>query len=533
MSDDVQASESSGGGGKPVWLGVVVALAILLLPAYGIFTWFLCRIEVPPGHIAVLVAKTGEKLPMGHVLARPGEKGIQLDILKPGRHFRNPLFWQVIRHPRTGGHFPYVNIPQGKVGVLTRLYGESPADFAQSLLVSYEPDGPAEKGLVAEILKPGQWPINPYAYRVDLYPAVEIVAGYVGVVCNMVGKNPEKANTYLVEAGERGVQRKVLRQGAHYLNPYAVRVYPVDIRNQRLEFSNSRGAQQQHGQGDTDGEEANLTSLRFPSSDGFEIEAELTIEYSVDAVRAPEVFVRIGTGDPKTLLAEVRHKALIPALRGIARVQGSKYPAANYISGESRTVFQTSVFDELKEVCAKQGIVIHSVLVNDIHPPDDIADPIRQREVAKEELARNNIQLEQAKAEQSLARQTMLVDQERAKVLAETEKKKRKIETENAQRVALIEQEKLLAVAKADLQASRLEAQAILARGKAEAAVIVANNEAEAKGLEASVAAFKTPAGFAAYTFAQRMAPSVGTVFADPDGPFGQLFRDLLKGSGK
>jgi len=320
----------------------------------------------------------------------------------------------------------------------------------------------------------------------------------------------------------------VLRQGAHYLNPYAVRVYPVDVRNQRLEFSSSPAEADQQGHDDQ-----SLSSLRFPSSDGFEIDAELTVEWSVDAARAPEVFVRIGTGDPDTLLQEVRHKALIPALRGIARVQGSKYPAANYISGESRTIFQTSVFDGLKEVCGKQGVVIHSVLVNDIHPPDDIADPIRQREVAKEELTRNNIQLEQAKAEQSLARQTMLVDQERARVLAETAKKKRKIETENAQRVALIEQEKLLAVATADLQAARLQAEAILARGQAEAAVVVANYEAEAKGLAASVAAFKTPAGFAAYTFAQRMAPSVGTVFADPEGPFGKLFKDLLEGSGK
>ena len=79
---------------KPIWLALVVVLLVLGLPAYGIFYWFFCRIEVPPGHVCVLIAKTGDDPPSGEILAtQPGQKGIQLEVLKPGRHFRNPLFW--------------------------------------------------------------------------------------------------------------------------------------------------------------------------------------------------------------------------------------------------------------------------------------------------------------------------------------------------------------------------------------------------------------------------------------------------------
>jgi regulator of protease activity HflC (stomatin/prohibitin superfamily) len=513
MSDDVKSTPAAPRGKSPAF-GLLVLLILIGVPGYGVFNWFFCRIEIPKEHVGILIAKTGENLASGQIIAtEKGQKGIQLEVLKPGRHFKNPLFWDWEIEP-------FITIHAQKVGVLTRLYGENPSDQAQNLLVPMDTDGGHFKGIVREVLKPGQYPLNPYAYSVEEKPAVTIPAGYVGVKCNMVGQTPENANTYLVKAGERGVQAAVLGQGDHYLNPYEQRVYLVDIRSQRLEFADSED------EGATS--EKDTSALHFPSSDGFEIEVRLTVEWSIDRGRAPEVFVRIGTGDPKTLLEEVLDKTLVPALRGNARISGSKYPAHDYIAGESRAKFQDAIFDSLKSACEKQGIVIHSVLVNDIDPPQDIASPIRDRQVAKEELARNKTQLKQAQAEQSLARQTELVDQEKSKVLAETEQKRKVIKSDNDRAVALIEQEQKLAVAKAELAAAKLEAEAILSRGKADATVIVAQNDALAEALRASVAAFGTPRGFASYTFANRVAPGVRTIFASPDGPFGDLFRNLI-----
>jgi regulator of protease activity HflC (stomatin/prohibitin superfamily) len=517
MSDNTP--DQGGGGGR--WGLLVVLLIVLGLPAYGIFTWFFCRLEVPPGHLAVKIAKTGEDLLGGEILAtQEGQKGIQLETLKPGRHFLNPLFWDT-------EVLPIVDVPPGKVGVLTRLYGKNPdLGKGEALLVPLNSD---LKGIVAEVLPTGlHEKINPWAYQVELVDAVSIEAGFVGVVCNMVGPEPKRNNSYLVEPGERGVQREVLKPGTYYLNPYAVQVYTVDVRSQRLELSSEPGGKQEdtHVADDT-----SRTALVFPSSDGFEIEVKLTVEWSIDEARAAEVLVRIGVVQDENPMAEILHKVLIPALRGNARIEGSKYPAANYIAGESRTIFQTSIFDSLKDACADQGILVRSVLVNDIVPPQDIARPIREREVAKEELTRNSTQLQQARAEQSLARETELVQQEQVRVESETEKEKRRIASEGAQRVALIEQEQLLVVAGADLGAAELQAKSIVARGQAEADVVVAQNQAEAQALRASVDAFSTPGGFAAFWFAQRIGPRVRTVFADPGGPFGSIFQELLQPS--
>ena len=509
-------------GGTP-WAAIGVALVVLGLPGYAVWSWFFCRVEVPPGHLAVLIAKTGDDLTGGDIIAtKPGQKGVQLETLKPGRHFLNPLLWEA-------DIVPIVEVPPGKVGVLTRLYGKTPdLSKGESLLVARDGD---LKGIVSEVLAPGAHErINPRAYLVELHDAVQIQAGFVGVVCNQVGPDPKTPNAYLVDTGERGVQREVLKAGTYYLNPYAVQVFPVDVRSQRLELSAEPGSKQEDAaSGDAD----RRVALVFPSSDGFEIEVKLTVEWSIDEERAAEVLVRIGVQAGENPMAEILHKALIPALRGNARIEGSKYPAANYIAGESRTVFQTAIYDTLKAACEDQGVIIRSVLVNDIVPPQDIARPIREREVAKEELARNQVQLQQARAEQSLARETELVQQEQVKVESETEKEKRRIAAEGAQRVALIEQEQALAVARADVAAAELQAKAIVSRGQADADVVVAQNQAEAEGLKASVEAFASPAGFASYTFAQKIGPRVRSVFADPNGPFGSIFEQLLAPTGK
>ena len=225
---------------------------------------------------------------------------------------------------------------------------------------------------------------------------------------------------------------------------------------------------------------------------------------------------------------EVLQKVLIPAVRGFGRIEGSKYSAPNYISGESRLIFQNTLFDKLKTFCEPRGILIKAVLVNDIEPPQAIAAPIRDREIAREELARNRNQLTQAQAEQRLAREEELVRQQQEKVRAETDRLQKVIAAKNRQEVALIEQEKLLTVAKTDLEAAKKEAQAITARGKADADVIALHAAAEAEALRRSVSAFQDPAAYTFYEFAQKIAPRIESVFANTDGPLGRLFEGFL-----
>lgn len=479
---------------------VILAAVVVAVALVGIFQWFFCRIEVEPETIVVLIAKTGENLPSGQIIAtEEGQKGIQLEVLQEGRYFRNPLFWD-------WKHEKVVIIPADHFAVITRRYGTDPA--LERLRDGWVTAQEGEKGIEAVVRQEGKYPrINPYAYHVELHKAIIVPAGFVGVVTNLEGEPPTARNEFLVKEGEKGVQEKVLKEGKYYLNPYVKRVDQVDIRSQREELTGEK-------------------SLRFPSSDGFPINVQMVLEWAVDPVRAPEVLVRIGELD------EVLQKILIPMLRGFGRVEGSKYPARDYISGESRLTFQNAVFDKMRIKASDSGILIKSLLVNEIEPPDEIAGPIREREIAKEELSRNNQQLIQARAEQRLERENALIEQEAAKVKASTGKLQMEIAARNRQEVALIEQEKLLSVAKTDLEAAKKEAKAILARGKAVADVIGFQRGAEAEALRKSVTAFASGAAFARYEFYKKVAPRMLSVFADTDGAFGRIFEEYLKSPG-
>jgi regulator of protease activity HflC (stomatin/prohibitin superfamily) len=482
-------------------LGALFLLVAMLVPLYGIWLWFFCRIEVDSGKAAVLIAKTGTNLPSGQIVATvPGQKGIQLALLPEGRYFRNPFFWD-------WKYVDVVDIPAGKLGVQIRQYGHDPAQ--EELQRGQVLAGEGQKGILPQVLMPGRHRLNPYAIRVELHPAIQIDPGFVGVVTNVVGTEAQVKNRFLVNKGERGVQREVLLPGTYYLNPYVASVDLIDTRSQRYDLAGS-------------------DALKFPSTDGFEITVLVTVEWSIDPTRAAEVFVRIGELSARAEENEVLQKILIPAVRGFGRIEGSKYSAPNYISGESRLIFQNALFDKLKAFCEPRGILIKAVLINDIEPPQAIAAPIRDREIAREELSRNRNQLTQAQADQRLAREEELVKQQQEKVRAETARLQKIIAAKNHQEVALIEQEKLLTVAKTDLEAANKEAQAITARGKADADVIALQAAAEAEALQRAVAAFQDPAAYTFYEFAQKIAPRIESVFANTDGPLGQLFEGFF-----
>jgi regulator of protease activity HflC (stomatin/prohibitin superfamily) len=479
----------------------LLLLVATLVPVAVIWLWFFCRIEVDSGKAAVLIAKTGANLASGEMVATaPGQKGIQLAPLPEGRYFRNPFFWD-------WKYVDVVDIPAGQLGVQIRQYGRDPAE--EELQRGQVLAGEGQKGILQHVLMPGRHRLNPYAYRIELHPAIHIDPGFVGVVTNMVGAEPRVKNRFLVDKGERGVQREILLPGTYYLNPYVTRVDLVDTRSQRYDL-------------------AGADALKFPSTDGFEITVLATVEWSIEPTRAAEVFVRIGELSQQPEANEVLQKVLIPAVRGFGRVEGSKYPAPDYISGESRLIFQNALFDKLKAFCEPRGILIKAVLINDIEPPQAIAAPIRDREIAKEELARNRNQLTQAQAEQRLAREEELVWQQQEKVSAETARLQQVIAAKNRQEVALIEQEKRLTVARTDLEAAQKEAQAITARGKADADVIALQAAAEAEALRGSVSAFQDPAAYTFYEFAHKIAPRIESVFANTDGALGQLFEGFL-----
>jgi len=483
-------------GCGPASFGPVVAAVLVIgLP---LFIWFGCRIEPGPDELAVLVRKTGADLPSGVILAPDARhKGIQLDVLPEGRYFRNPYHWGWKIHSVT-------DIPAGKLGVVTRLYGE---ELAPDQILAEE----GTKGILPAVLRPGKYRLNPYAFRLQVFDAITIRPGHIGVVTRLTGADvlhndlpPEQRNTFLADGDRKGVQPEVLDPGTYYLNPYRVNVVEVNLQSQRFEMSGR-------------------DVITFLTLDGFTVTVEGTVEFALVRDQAALLTHRVGDLD------DITKKVILPRARGFSRIEGSKHPAIDFIVGETRQKFQDDLEAHLRGRCEDWGVDIKSVLVRKIIVPDQIASISREREIAVQDAKKYEQQIEQARSMAELVKQEMLAEQNKERVEADTARIRAVISAEQQQEVRVIAAQKDLEVAKVDYEAAQFQAEAILLRAEGERDAIRAKNEAEAEVLANQVQAFGTGMEFARYTFYRRVGPRIRSVLSgDRKGGLGALFLPYL-----
>jgi hypothetical protein len=499
--------------------GVAAAAVVLLGLAYWTYSQF--RIDVPARHIGVLIRQTGEDLPNEEEVAtKDGQKGLQLTVLTEGRKFLNPYVWD-------WAVYPMVEIPEGKLGVRIRLYGDDPP--AGSLIAEKE----TQRGVVPDVLRPGRYPINAlvrgqeagrpkkdYVEIVEVHDPVTVPAGFRGVVTNLSGPLPQDRNTITVESGFRGVQTKTIDAGTYYFNPYLYRVAKVDCRSQRYNLG-------EHDE------------MGFPSKDGFWVSLDGVIEFRIDPERAAEVFVlfnEAANDNPGegTFQEEVIRKIVMPNARSFCRIRGSNSSGREFIGGETRAAFQKAFQDAMHAACDKEGVEIVQALITKIHPPQAIAEPVRAREVARQELSQYKEQQAQQIEEAKLATEKALIQQKQALVAADQEVVKVKTRALQEQQVAVTEAEQELEVSRRDLEAAKDQAAAMLARAKAEAGVIAFQNEAEAAGWRTAVDALGGDGNaYAKYVLMERLAPAFTRIMANSaDTPLMTVFRDVVESNG-
>ena len=476
----------------------LVAAVLLFLP---VWFWFFCRIEPGPGRMAILIRKTGTDLPAGQVIAlAEGQKGIQLEVLAEGRYFRNPYTWGWEVHPMT-------DIPAGRLGVVTRLYG---ADLPPGRILATE----GTKGILPEVLGPGKYRVNPYAETVEQFAAINIRPGHVGVVVSLVGEDmlgaglPEdQRDVFLVGEGAKGVQPGVLDPGTYYLNPYRVSVVEVNLQSQRFEMS---------------GEDV----ISFLTMDGFVVTVEGTIEYNLERGKAALLTHRVGDMD------DIIKKVILPRARGFSRIEGSKHPAIDFIVGETRQRFQKQLEEHLHVKCDDWGVSIQSVLVRKILVPDQIASISRDREVAVQDAAKYEQQIAQARSKAELGRQEMLAEQNKEKVQADTARIRAVIEAEQDLNVRVIAANRELEVNRLEDAAATFRVEAVLSEARGERDAVAARNAADAAVFAEQVRAFGGGMNFARYTLYQRVAPRIEWVLTgDGQDGLGSLFLPFLPGA--
>lgn len=503
-------------GLKYLALGLFVLVPLLALP-YFVYTQ--CRIEVPSKHMAVLIQKTGEDMENGDEIApltkheeeiTAEHKGLQKQLLAEGRYFKNPYHWAWIVVPQ-------IEIPEGKLGVRTRLFGDNlpPGD-----LIAWKAN---QKGIAPEVLRPGRHAINAwvvgtnqrakgdsYAEHIELFEPITIPAGFKGVVTNLSAPMPEDPNVLLVAEGKRGVQEKTLSPGTYYVNPYVQRINLVDCRSQRFNLGSDEAG-----------------TMGFPSKDGFWVTLDGIIEFRVMPDRASWVFVTYNdTENGEEINEEIINKIILPNARSFCRLRGSNNSGRDFIRGDTRTQFQKDFQEALAATCQSQGIEVIQALITKIRPPEKIATPVRERQIALQTAKQYKQQILQQTSEQELAVEKELVNRKQDIVAADQEVVKVVTQAEREQEVALIEANQRLKVAEFELKAAKDLAAAVMARGKARADVIRFDNEAEAAGWKKSVEAFGGNGHeFARWVLLKKLAPSYRRIMVNTaDSPIMDIF---------
>lgn len=559
-------------------VGVVVGAIVALAGSWLAWQWGFCRFYVAPGQMAIINAKSGEALAPGQILAKPGQQGIQEQVLGEGRHFLNPWLYEI-------KIVPVVTIPPGKVGVVTSKIGAElpPGEFLAE---------PGQKGIWRGVLGPGKHRLNPYGYQIDIADAISIPVGYVGVVTSLSGK--QTTPDAFAGPGEKGVRRDILQPGLYYVNPKELQVDLLEIGVNQVSLLGKTGGEvitkgkmasqnvameglqkralaeqmekrmdyvaQQRSQepaADKSRLESNMTRnasqakqaapaapaaptapkpmlptdasnvlslnqfVEFPSRDGFEISLDMTVEFEFLPEHIAWIYQSYGD------LPAVVDKIIMPQILSVSRLKGSAYRAKDFIVGEGREKFQNDLTEALAKTIEEKRIVVHDALIRHVNVPDQILDPIQQSSIAIEQDLTNKEKQNTARKQAELNTEQGLVEQRRQQVAQETEKLKAEILADQEKQVAQLRAEAMRQAAEIEQQTALVRADKTRKLGQAQANTVAWVEGEKAKGFEQKAAAFGDPTAFTLWEFANSLNKDVriNILHAGP----GTLWTDLEK----
>ena len=541
----------------------LLMLVVVVAVAWGAWMWFFCRFYAGPNEMAVIIAKTGDALPPGQILAAEGQKGVQAIVLGEGRHFRDPIrFERQIR--------PAVIIPPGKVGVVTSKVGDDlpPGEFLAD---------EHQKGIWRRVLGPGKYRMNPVGYDIQIVDAISIPIGYAGVLTSLSGEQAEPGA--FAGPRQKGVRRDILQPGLYFVNPKEYKVDVLEIGVNQVSLLGREGGevitksaltaqgramerlqsnvleQQRQSRLDYIAEAAQSVMrmekvaapaavpgakvrsmqtygdssvtlglaqyVEFPSRDGFEISLDMTVEFELLPDHIASIFS--GYGD----LPAVVDKIIMPQITSISRNKGSEYRAKDFIVGEGREIFQTELTKALAATLKSKNIIVHNALIRHVGVPMQILDPIQQASIAIEQDKTNQEKQNTAKKLAELNTEQTLIEQRREQVAQETVKIKAEIDADQQKQVAEIQAETLRQVADIARETAAIRANRVRILGEAEAGALKMVEGERANGLLLKAQAFGDPQAFALWEFARNLNPDIALNILHT-GP-GTLWTDLEK----
>jgi len=436
---------------------------------------------VPTKHTAHLIKKYGSKLDGNRVIAINGERGRQAEILQEGLNIS--LFVNVIYDVE---FVPYEIIGEGQVGLLTSVDG-SPLGkdlyiapdwltmFSENKIVkvndsvSYDTvilpenrrseietmmldpkyfiEHGGKKGPQLNVLRPGEYKINKYMWKVEIVDATRIPDGHVGVIISRVGKVPQNIQvgaegntlaTPVVDKGYMGVWKEPLKPGMYYLNrhpdknkgAYEVKLvdtriqtwtykggydwYVIDLsieENGKIEQTISKTTHKKIPDGATGG------AIRIMTKDGWTIFIDGRILIQIQPQDAPYIIASVG-GIP-----ELKDKITTPLMRSVCRNVGEHIEATNFVL--KRSTIEKEIEDLLIEGSSGTRLTVKEYKMNDVYVKPELLIPDKRKQLAKkmettyaqEQLAYKE-KIKTEKAREEAEQQGVLVEAKIAKQAA-------------------------------------------------------------------------------------------------------------------
>jgi regulator of protease activity HflC (stomatin/prohibitin superfamily) len=363
---------------------------------------------VPVGKIGVVTALDGAPLKAGQLLGRSleghenfqkpevfisngGEKGPQIDFLRPGKYNINTEVFKVEIFDAKDGQ------PMSREEVVVKT-PDGHNNFQDGLLFL---DKGGKRGPQERVLTPGTYYINPYLFSVSKRKQTQVARGEVAVLIPNIGKDseeflkqPETGSSqssqsvqgtqaaqneekqrmhHVVPKGYRGIQRDVLGLGFYNINPLAYTAIIVPTITRSVDWSAEGGKQ---------GKDAiSFDPFQVVSYDGFPMQVEVRCQYRILPENAPHVVQKIGS------ISELESNVIHPQSDGIFRAQVSRSPVIAYQQNRAEVV---------------------SVMITNIHLPEALMKTTQQKNLAeqeksmygaKKEAEQRRIEFEKTKAE--------------------------------------------------------------------------------------------------------------------------------------
>lgn len=425
-----------------------------LIFAYLFWTYAICSVVAGPDEFIVVTSKYGDAKPSGQVLADEGQRGILRKTLGTGRHFINPIFYKVEKKKA-------ITIGTTQLGIVTSRDGKDPSGGSLGVKVG-------ERGIWQEVLGPGVYKMNPYAYEIEVKTMTRIPPGHIAVLIHNVTSK---------------VEEQTLPPGIHRINTRVYKVVKVDVGVKHLGMSRRGKSIITDAMLMQDDMPASIRNkkrpiggaLEFPSKDAFLVGLDASIVYEIEPKNAVRLISQFGTTQALT------NRIIEPALKSVTRLVGSSVTAKEIIQGETRERFQLTFTQQFLDSLKDKPVRALAALPRGLYVPPKIQLPIMQATI-KQELKDTNQEIEKTTGERDKEEQERKkINLEIEKVKSETEYEVSNIKSESSKEVNGYEAQTEQLIASISLKIAKINAETRLIKSEGEAEILTyqGNKKAE------------------------------------------------------